>query len=74
MTDRKFLWPSDFIGQVLRTSLSQPPLRVDLKRGQAALGTTFYKKKNEATLVVHQVNRAVDQLNGRAPDADGGTC
>jgi len=73
MTDRKFIWPGDFLRQVLLSSLSQPPLRVELKRGQAALGTTFYKKKKEAALVVHQVNRAVDQLNGRAPDAEGGT-
>ena len=73
MTDRKFLWPSDFAGAVLLSALAQAPLRVDLKRGQAALGTTFYKKRTEATLVVHQVNRAVDQLSGRAPDADGGT-
>ncbi len=73
MTDRKFLWPGDLLREVLLSALPQPPLRVELKHGQAALGTTFYKKQKEASLVVHQVNRAVDQLNGRAPDAEGGT-
>jgi hypothetical protein len=73
MTDRKFLWPSDFVRQLLLAALPQAPLWVELKHQQAALGTTYYKKRSEAELVVHQVNRAVELLNGRAPDADGGT-
>jgi hypothetical protein len=71
MVSKDFQWPLELHYQLLRSSLTGPPLCVDLEN-RSAMGTTFYKKRQNGGLVVHQVNRTVPLLKGEIAPIRGG--
>jgi Hypothetical glycosyl hydrolase 6 len=73
MVDKGFQWPSEFHYQLLRSHLGKPSMHVDLDGDRSGVGTTFYRKRNGNTLVIHQINLTVPLLNGDVHPMKGGT-
>ena len=72
MINRDYQWPLEFHYHLLRSNLEKSPLRVDLTN-RRGVGATFYKKRGENVLVVHQINRTVPLLKGDVNPLKGGT-
>lgn len=72
MISKHFLWPADFYYQIARAYVTDPPLWVDSHHHRKSLGTTFYRKRGENAIVVHQVNRTVPELKGEVQPLPGG--
>lgn len=74
MQTQNFNWTTNFIYEILRENLKNPPLRVELPGGRKGFGTTFYKKRGGGkTLVVHQVNRTISAMKGDVKHYEAGT-
>jgi hypothetical protein len=71
MVSKDFHWPLELHHRLLRSSVAAPPLRVDLEN-RGAIGTTFYKKRQGSSLIIHQVNRTVSLLKGEVAAISGG--
>ena len=72
MISRRFIWPSEFYYQILRSYVTDSPLRVETPSKRRSLGSTFYKKRSESALLIHQVNRTVPELQGEVNPIKGG--
>lgn len=73
MQTDNFNWTTNFIYEILRENLKNPPILVNLPNGRKGIGTNFYKKRNSNTLVVHQVNRTVTTFKGDVKPFNGGS-
>ncbi|HEV2275524.1 MAG TPA: alpha-amylase family protein [Acidobacteriaceae bacterium] len=71
MVSRGFRWPLELHSRLLRSSPAAPPLRVEID-DRAGVGTTFYKRREKAELIVHQINRTVPLRNGEVTPIPGG--
>jgi Hypothetical glycosyl hydrolase 6 len=67
-----FQWPSGFHYQLLHSGLKNPAVRIQLNDNRRGVGTTFYKKRGENTLVIHQLNLTVTLLKGDVEPVAGG--
>jgi len=72
MIGKGFMWSSEFYNQVVRSSVTDSPMAIELRDQRRSLGTTFYKKRSESAIVIHQINRTVPELKGEVHPIKGG--
>ena len=67
-----FEWPVALHDQLLRLTLKQVPLKVEVSN-RHSIGTTYYRKHGTNMLIVHQVNRTILPTKGEVNRVAGGT-
>ena len=72
MIANDFEWPMEFHYQLLRSHLKHAPIRLEVNN-RRGIGSTFYRKRSNNTLVVHQVNRTILLTKGEVNPLKGGT-